>query len=93
MKRAKLIAILLCGVSAALLFASLKMPVWQMRLEAPQYKDEEALKVKVYPSALKGDLNELTVLNSYIGVHIPIGRDRIRPNVNAPGVNLSLLEE
>lgn len=71
MKRAKLIAILLCGVSAALLFASLKMPVWQMRLEAPQYKDEEALKVKVYPSALKGDLNELTVLNSYIGVHIP----------------------
>ena len=48
-----------------------RLPLWQMRMEAPQYRDEEALKVVVYPSAMRGDLNEITVLNQYIGVHIP----------------------
>lgn len=67
----KVITILLAAVAAALLFVSVKLPVWQMRMEAPQYKDEEALKVKVYPNALRGDLQEIKVLNSYIGVHIP----------------------
>jgi hypothetical protein len=40
-------------------------------MEAPQYRDEEALRVAVYPAALRGDLNEIKVLNQYIGVHIP----------------------
>lgn len=47
------------------------MPVWQMHMEAPQYQDEEALNVKVYPNALRGDMDELKVLNNYIGVHVP----------------------
>jgi hypothetical protein len=42
-----------------------------MRLEAPQYRGEEALHVAVLPNALRGDLRELSVLNQYIGVHLP----------------------
>jgi len=57
--------------AAALLLVSLKLPLWQMRLEAPQYRDEEALKVAVHPNSYRGDLRELTVLNQYIGVHVP----------------------
>lgn len=57
--------------AAVLLVASLKLPLWQMRMEAPQYRDQEALRVAVYPGALRGDLNEIRVLNQYIGVHIP----------------------
>jgi copper chaperone NosL len=57
--------------AATLLICSLRLPLWQLRMEAPQYRDEEALKVAVYPGNLRGDLNEITVLNQYIGVHIP----------------------
>lgn len=57
--------------AAGLLLASLTLPLWQMRLEAPQYRDEEALRVAVHPNALHGDLRELAVLNQYIGVHVP----------------------
>ena len=59
------------AIAAALLFASLKLPLWHMRLEAPQYRDEEALKIAVHPNTMKGDLRELKVLNQYIGVHVP----------------------
>ena len=57
--------------AAGLLLASLTLPLWQMRLEAPQYRDEEALRVAVHPNAMRGDLPELAVLNQYIGVHVP----------------------
>jgi hypothetical protein len=58
-------------VAAALLIISLKLPLWHMRLEAPQYRGEEALRVAVHPNALHGDLRELATLNQYIGVHVP----------------------
>lgn len=57
--------------ASGLLLASLKLPLWQMRLEAPQYRDKEALHIAVHPNALRGDLKELTVLDQYIGVHVP----------------------
>jgi hypothetical protein len=57
--------------AAGLLLVSLKLPLWQMRLEAPQYRDEEALKIAVHPNSYRGDLRELTVLNQFIGVHVP----------------------
>jgi hypothetical protein len=57
--------------AGGLLLASLKLPLWQMRMEAPQYRDEEALRIAVHPNALRGDLQELAVLNQYIGVHVP----------------------
>ncbi len=58
-------------LAAALLLFSLRLPLWHLKMEAPQYQDEEALRVRVYPSALAGDLREIKVLNQYIGVHIP----------------------
>jgi hypothetical protein len=58
-------------IASVLLLASLKLPLWHMRLEAPQYRDEEALKIAVHPNEMKGDLRELKVLNQYIGVHVP----------------------
>jgi copper chaperone NosL len=67
----RIISIALALVAAVLLALSLKLPLWQMKMEAPQYKDEEALNVVVFPGALRGDIREITVLNQYIGVHIP----------------------
>lgn len=57
--------------AALLLAASLRLPLWQMRMEAPQYRGDEALEVVVYPNAMRGDLGEIRVLNQYIGVHVP----------------------
>jgi hypothetical protein len=58
-------------LASLLLVLSLKLPLWQMRLEAPQYRDQEALRIAVHPNALHGDLRELSVLDKYIGVHVP----------------------
>jgi hypothetical protein len=58
-------------IAASLLVISLKLPLWHIRLEAPQYRGEEALRVAVHPNALHGDLKELATLNQYIGVHVP----------------------
>lgn len=65
------LGIVLVLSAAALLLAALKLPLWQMRMEAPQYRGEEALRVLIYPNVMRGDLQELTVLNHYIGVHVP----------------------
>lgn len=58
-------------LASALLLISLKLPLWRMHLEAPQYRDKEALNIAVHPDRLQGDLRELTVLEQYIGVHVP----------------------
>lgn len=70
-RRSWIVSFALVVIAAALLLASLKLPLWQMRMEAPQYQDEEALTIAVHPNALRGDIRELTVLEGYIGVHIP----------------------
>lgn len=63
---------LLAVVAAAgLLTASLRLPVWHLKMEAPQYQGNEALQVHVYPGSMRGDLREISVLNKYIGVRIP----------------------
>jgi len=77
-RRAKLISLALTLPAAGLLVLSLTLPLWHLRMEAPQYRDEEALKVAVYPHALRGDLNEIRVLNQYIGVHIPAQLPQLR---------------
>jgi copper chaperone NosL len=62
----------LAAIAAGALFViSLKLPVWHLKMEAPQYQDNEALRVRVYPGSMQGDLREITVLNKYIGVRIP----------------------
>ncbi|HSU54184.1 MAG TPA: hypothetical protein VLT36_09015 [Candidatus Dormibacteraeota bacterium] len=63
--------VVMAGIAAVLLVASLRFPLWHMRLEAPQYRDEEALKIAVFPNRYGGDMRELSVLNQYIGVHVP----------------------
>ena len=63
--------IALATVAALLLVASLRFPLWQMRLEAPQYHDEEALRIAVFPNHYGGDMREISVLDQYIGVHVP----------------------
>jgi hypothetical protein len=66
-----MVTLVFASISAVLLLVSLKLPLWQMRLEAPQYRGKEALHIAVHPNALRGDLRELSVLNQYIGVHVP----------------------
>jgi hypothetical protein len=61
----------LAALASILLLVALKLPLWEMRLDAPQYRDQEALRVAVHPNALRGDIKELSVLQQYIGVHIP----------------------
>ena len=67
------LSIWLAVAAAGLLAASLKLPLWHLRMEAPQYRDEEALRVHVFAGSMRGDLREITVLNQYVGVHIPEG--------------------
>jgi hypothetical protein len=69
--RTTLLPFLLALLAGGLLAASLALPLWHLRMEAPQYQDQEALKVAVYPHSLRGDLAEIRTLNQYIGVHIP----------------------
>jgi len=64
-------AIATAVVAGGLLLASLRLPLWHMRMEAPQYQGSEALKVVVLPGALRGDMNEIKTLNKYIGVTVP----------------------
>src|SRR6185312_1386628 len=65
-KRKFIFAVATALIAGGLLVASLRLPLWHMRMEAPQYKDQEALKVFVLPGSLHGDLNEIKVLNKYI---------------------------
>ena len=83
----------LAALASGLLLVSLKLPLWQMRLEAPQYRDKEALHISVHPNALRGDLRELTVLDQYIGVHVPPGLPQFKwlPGLLVAGATLGLL--
>lgn len=65
------LAILLAFAASGLLVASLKFPLWHIRMEAPQYQGREALRVEVLPGSMRGNLNEIRVLNQYIGVRVP----------------------
>jgi copper chaperone NosL len=67
----RILTVSITVIASVLLLISLKYPLWQMRLEAPQYRGQEALRIAVHPNAIRGDVRELSVLNQYIGVHIP----------------------
>ncbi len=43
------------------------LPIWQMRLWAPQYR--EGLTLKIYTNTIKGDLQSINTLNHYVGMH------------------------
>lgn len=65
------LVLVLAVLAAGCLVSATKLPLWKMRMEAPQYQDKEALNVQVFAGTMKGDLREIRVLNQYIGVHIP----------------------
>lgn len=71
MSKKRILPRALSAVAGVLLLTSLAMPLWQMKMEAPQYKDEDRLQVTIFPSRMAGDLDEIRVLNQYIGVHVP----------------------
>jgi len=58
--------------AAILLAATLALPLWSTRMEAPQYKGDEALEVHVYAGRVRGDIGEIELLNQYVGVHLPL---------------------
>lgn len=70
-RKKRILTLTLAAGAALLLLVSLKLPLWQIHLEAPQYRGEEALNIAVHPNVMRGDLQELTILNQYIGVNVP----------------------
>ncbi len=92
-RRRLLLAATLAGTAAVMLVASLWLPLWRMRLEAPQYRGAEALQVIVSPHGMGGDLREIEVLNQYIGVHVPKTLPEFRwlPAVLGGGAGLTVL--
>lgn len=71
MSKKFIVRLIMALAAGALLLASLRLPLWHMRMEAPQYRGKEALRVFVLPGSLHGDLKEIKVLNQYIGVSVP----------------------
>ena len=43
------------------------LPIWTMRLWAPQYR--EGLTLTIYTNTIKGDLQNINTLNHYVGMH------------------------
>lgn len=91
--RIKISTVVLAVVASLLLVASLTVPLWRMRMESPQYRDEEALRVNVYPQEMKGDFQEIHVLNQYIGVTVPerLSQTRWLPGILVGGAVLSIV--
>lgn len=65
-QRGFLLSTTLFIAATALLVASIFMPYWQMRLNAPQYP--AGLYLTVYIDHLEGDISEIDGLNHYIGM-------------------------
>lgn len=56
--------------AAALTAASLLLPIWGVRMTAPQYPDE-ALELRIDRHGIGGDVQEVETLQQYIGVRFP----------------------
>lgn len=65
-------------LAAGLVALSAQLPLWTMKLEAPQYP--EGLYLQAYGTGMEGDLRELNILNHYIGM----------PPIEAPPFETSL---
>ena len=64
-------------IAAALTAASLLVPLWGFRMSAPQYPGE-SLHLRVTPTAITGDVHEVTTLQQYIGVRFPTRLPELR---------------
>ena len=56
--------------AAVLTAASLLLPIWGVRMTAPQYPDE-ALMLRIDRNGIGGDVHEVETLQQYIGVRFP----------------------
>ena len=56
--------------AAALTAVSLLLPIWGVRMTAPQYPDE-ALMLRIDRHGIGGDVQEVETLQRYIGVRFP----------------------
>jgi nitrous oxidase accessory protein len=52
--------------AAGLLAATLSLPLWGMRMDAPQYP--AGLHLRAYGEGIEGDLREINIINHYIGM-------------------------
>jgi len=59
-------------LAALLILPALFMPLWSIELFSPQYP--EGLRMYIYSFTIKGDLNQINILNHYIGMK------KIEPN-------------
>lgn len=57
---------ILVVIAALAILPALFLPVWQITLKAPQYP--AGLNMIIYPNTVAGDLNEVNILNHYIGM-------------------------
>ena len=55
-------------VGAVLCLIAIPLPLWTATLDAPQYHDENALRLTAYGDRLVGDICEINDLNHYIGM-------------------------
>jgi copper chaperone NosL len=58
--------ILIVAATIALL-PSIFLPTWTITLHAPQYP--QGLEMQIYPNTVGGDVDEVNILNHYIGMH------------------------
>ena len=61
-----LIPTILMVTAAVLILISIFLPYWKLTLFAPQYP--QGLKVELYVNRATGDIQELDILNHYIGM-------------------------
>lgn len=66
MTRARAIRVATALGAAALIALSTQLPLWSMKMEAPQYR--HGLFLNAYGTGMTGDIRELNILNHYIGM-------------------------
>jgi copper chaperone NosL len=49
------------------------LPIWQMRMHAPQYP--EGLQLTIYTNTIRGDVAKINTLNHYVGMHVITAQD------------------
>ncbi len=63
--------------AAALTATALLLPLWSVRMSAPQYPGE-SLYLRVTPDGVSGDVQEVQTLQKFIGVSFPTELDGLR---------------
>jgi nitrous oxidase accessory protein len=83
MTRARGIRLMSALGAAALIALSAQLPLWSMKMEAPQYR--HGLFLHAYGTGMTGDLRELNILNHYIGMP-PIEAPEFETSMFLPGI-------